>query len=76
MKTVIEEFGGHGHANCMHAMIHRAGIAAAIAKETGLWIMAAWCERFAQNIAGFCLCIAHAVAGFSDLLAAAFITPQ
>lgn len=76
VKTVIEEFGGHGHADCMHAMIHRARIAAAIAKETSLGIVAAWGERFAHNIAGFCLCLAHTVTGLSGLLAAAFKTPQ
>ena len=75
IETVIQKFCRDGHADRMHALIHRARIAAAISKESSQRIMATWGECFTQHISSFGLCRAHAGTG-SALFDAALSTPQ
>lgn len=73
-KAVLKERVGHGHADRVQSMIHRARIAAAVAKEASLRIVTAIDKRPTEDI--LCRFLAHAATTFSGLLAAAFRTPQ
>ena len=60
----------------MHAMIHLAGIAAAIPEKAGEGIMTARRKFLSKDVAGGFNSLSHVAAIASGLLAADLITPQ
>lgn len=76
VKTVIQKLGGDAHADSVHALIHGASIATAIAEKSGQRVRAARRQVIAKHVAGSGLCLTHAGTSVSGLLAAAFKTPQ
>lgn len=75
VEAIIQEFGRDRDANCVHAMIHLAGIAAAIPKKSCERVVATGRQVLSKHIAGFGLRFGHTGTG-SDLLAAVLSTPQ
>ena len=76
MKAVLQKLSRDRDADCVHPLIHRSRIAAAIPEKAGEGIMATVFEVTAQNVAGFCLCFTHAGDIASGLFAAELSTRQ
>ena len=74
--TILQELSRDGHAHCVHALVHWAGIAATITEKAGERIVTTILQLTAKNVTRFGLCFTHAGDIASGLFAADFKTRQ